>query len=399
MIMKTRLIASILFLLLRGQASSNPPFAILQGVQPDSLNVQKNLETTVYENGESAYRCFRIPALVQAPEGTLLAFAEGRKRDCGDFGDVDIVLKTSADGGKSWTPLQVVVNFDSLQAGNPAPVLDLLDPAFPNGRLFLFYNTGSTGEQEVRQGKAIREVWFVTSTDLGKSWSPPVNITAFVNKPLKPEQHPAYQFPEDWRSYANTPGHALQLPNGRLLVPANHSAGPPLPHFRDYRAHAFYSDDHGNTWQLGADISYPGSNESTAAALPDGGLLMSIRNQSGDTRHHLLARSRNGGATWDSLWVAADLPDPVCQGSLLNAIAPHGQHVLLHSNASSETDRCCLTIKVSRDNGLNWKKLTEVYSGSAAYSDLAPAGPSAFGLLYERDDYSRIHFTAFTWRP
>ncbi|MEY3368722.1 MAG: hypothetical protein RI973_1877 [Bacteroidota bacterium] len=395
--MRNKLLASILSLL-AWQAGSRPLFATHRGVQPDSHVVQKLLETAVFENGESSYQCFRIPALVQAPDGTLLAFAEGRRQHCGDFGDVDIVLKTSTDGGKTWSPLRVVANFDTLQAGNPAPVLDLMDPAYPNGRLFLFYNTGSTGEQEVRQGEAIREVWFTTSANLGESWFSPVNITAFVNRPQKPAQDPAYQFPEDWRSYANTPGHALQLPDGRLLVPSNHSAGPPLPQFRDYRAHAFFSDDHGGTWQLGADVSYPGSNESTAAALPDRGVLMSIRNQSGDTRQRLLARSRNGGATWDSLWTAADLPDPVCQGSLLNAIAPDGSPVLLHSNASSETERCCLTVKVSYNGGLNWKQIADVYSGSAAYSDLAPAGPGAFGVLYERDKYTRIHFAAFAWR-
>lgn len=338
----------------------------------------------VFQSGENGYRCFRIPAIVRSPEGLLLAFAEGRRRDCGDFGDVDIVLKTSPDDGKTWSPLRVVAQYDSLQAGNPAPVFDLLDPAFPGGRLFLFYNTGNASEQAVREGKGSREVWFKTSEDAGKTWSSPVNITAQVH-------HPA----ADWRSYANTPGHALQLDNGRLFVPANHSSGVPQAAFRDYRAHAFFSDDHGKTFRLSPDTDYPGSNESTAARLPAGGVLMSIRNQSGDAKYRLLGRSDNGGEAWDSLWIARDLPDPVCQGSLLNIVLKNGQAALLHSNPSSQTERCCLTVKISRDEGLHWDTLREIYPGSAAYSDLVLLNADTCGVLFEGDEYTKIYFTEF----
>ena len=116
-------------------------------------------ETLVFANGQEGYRCYRIPAIVAAPDGTLLAFAEGRKDNCGDFGNVDIVLKTSTDNGRTWSPLRVVADFGTNQAGNPAPVFDLLDPDFPKGRLLLSYNTGTAGEREVREGRAIREVW------------------------------------------------------------------------------------------------------------------------------------------------------------------------------------------------------------------------------------------------
>jgi sialidase-1 len=50
-------------------------------------------------------------------------------------------LKRRIDQGKTWSPLLTVVDYDKLQAGNPAPVLDMLDPNFPKGRIFFFYNT------------------------------------------------------------------------------------------------------------------------------------------------------------------------------------------------------------------------------------------------------------------
>ena len=71
-----------------------------------------------------------------------MAFAEGRKTGCSDFGNVDILLRMSYNDGLHWTEMEVVAEFGELQAGNPAPVEDLFDHRFPEGRVFLFYNTG-----------------------------------------------------------------------------------------------------------------------------------------------------------------------------------------------------------------------------------------------------------------
>ncbi|MCC6725707.1 MAG: exo-alpha-sialidase [Saprospiraceae bacterium] len=351
----------------------------------------KNAAITVFQSGEAGYACFRIPAIVRSPEGVLLAFAEGRKTGCSDFGDVDVVLKTSKNKGKTWSQLRVVAENGHLQSGNPAPVFDLLDPRFPKGRLFLFYNSGNASEHDIRLGKGQREVHFIASSDDGSTWSPPTNITAQVHRPLP---HSA-----DWRSYANTPGHALQLPSGRLIVPANHSAGPPKDGFLDYRAFAFFSDDHGESFQIMPDIDYPGSNEATAASLPGGRFLMSIRDQSGRAKARLMAIGSKQGI-WDSTWVATNLPDPVCQGSLLNFSSKKNKQVLLHSNPASTTNRCCLQVKMSRDGGKTWQPILLQPNESAAYSDLVQLSRKSAGLLAEVDEYGRVIFQRFRvkWR-
>ena len=51
----------------------------------------------LFKSGENGYNTFRIPALVVTNEGTVLAFAEGRKNGSSDTGDIDIVLKRSTD--------------------------------------------------------------------------------------------------------------------------------------------------------------------------------------------------------------------------------------------------------------------------------------------------------------
>ncbi len=358
-------------------------------------------ETIVFQNGQDGYKCYRIPAIVKAPNGNLLAFAEARRNNCGDFGDVEIVMKRSSDNGTTWGNLQVVADNGNDQAGNQAPVFDLTDKRFPQGRLFLFYNTGTAHEQEVREGKAIREVWYKTSTDGGQTWAEPVNITTQVSKPNKPDANPAYNFKEDWRSYANTPGHGLQIQNGkyqgRIFIAANHSAGPPQAQSRDYIAHGFYSDDHGQTFKLSPNVAYAGSNEAIAAETSDGSLLFNCRNQSGDAKYRIQAFTKNAGETWDEVKIMKDLPDPVCQGSMIDFQPKKGQHVLFFSNANSQTKREKLTVRVSTDDGKSWSVGKEIYAGSAAYSDLVVQKDKNIGVLYEKDGYTQIVYAFFSY--
>ncbi|HAK77086.1 MAG TPA: exo-alpha-sialidase [Runella sp.] len=359
-------------------------------------------EVTVFQNGVEGYKCYRIPAIIKAPNGDLLAFAEARRNNCGDFGDVEIVMKRSSDQGKSWTALQVVADNGSDQAGNQAPIVDFTDKKYPKGRLFLFYNTGIAHEQEVREGKAIREVWYKTSTDNGHTWSESFNITTQVSKPHKPELNPQYNFQQDWRSYANTPGHGLQIQKGkykgRIFIAANHSAGPPQAQSRDYVAHGYYSDDHGKTFKLAPNLTYAGSNEATAAETSDGSLLFNCRNQSGDSKYRIQAFSRNAGETWTEVKIMNDLPDPVCQGSMIDYQPQKGQHVLIFSNLSSQTKREKLTVRFSTDDGKVWSAGKEIYGGSAAYSDLVIQKDGQIGVLYEKDDYTQIVYAFFSYK-
>lgn len=359
-------------------------------------------ETTVFKAGEDGYASYRIPAIVKMKNGDLIAFAEGRVEHAGDFGNVDIVCKISSDNGKTWGTLDVLVDYDRLQAGNPAPVVDLLDPAFPNGRLFLYYNTGNDHESTVRKGKGLREVWYITSID-GISWSEPVNITTQVHRPNQPNINPAYNFKEDWRTYANTPGHALQLiagPNkGRILVAANHNAGDPLPQNKDWNAHAYYSDDHGKTFQLSENVPFPGSNESMAAQIGDDKIFMTSRNQQLNPKQRIISISSDGGKTWDTSYSDPSLPDPINQASVLSW-KKGNRFMLAHLNTAHESRRDHLTLRISKDQGKTWyynqviaKSPNDDQNAYAAYSDLVLVSKNRMGILFEKYNYQEIVFT------
>ena len=366
-------------------------------------------EIPVYTSGTWGHKSYRIPAILKAPNGDLLAFAEGRVNGSDDFGNIEIVLKRSSDRGKTWGPMTVVAKYGELQAGNPAPVVDLLDPRFPKGRIFLFYNTGTKSEGEVRNGNGVREVWYKTSVDNGKSWSEPVNITLQVHKPNQPGINPDYHFTEDWRSYANTPGHAMQYSSkpylGRIFVAANHSEQNSKSSKAAYFAHGFYTDDHGISFKLSETVPLAGSNESSAAELSNGTLMLNSRNQKGDIRERIVAISRNGGASWDSVYFDHQLPDPVCEGSILNIGKKNGKNWLAFCNPAERDDRNNLTLRISSDEGMKWTQTIRVDNNPdqkklsyAAYSDIVSVGKSTIGVLYEKSNYSLIVFKLIKWK-
>src|SRR6476620_8766963 len=124
---------------------------------------------TVFKSGQGGYHTYRIPAIVRAKNGDLLAFAEGRKNGAGDHGDIDIVLKRSSDGGQTWGPLELVQDEASdptgkVWIGNPTPVVDHADPKHP-GRIWLAFTRSNA------------KMFVTSSDDNGRTWSERREIT------------------------------------------------------------------------------------------------------------------------------------------------------------------------------------------------------------------------------
>ena len=369
---------------------------------PAIKSIDTTPAVTVFESGSQGYKSFRIPAIIKAPDGTLLAFAEGRVDGGADFGHVKIVLRRSKDQGKSWGALSVAASNGDLQAGNPAPVVDYSDPAYPKGRIFLFYNTGNVDEGRMRKKEGVREIWYVTSTDNGRSWSDPVNITDQTNKIDQPNLNPRWNHPEDWRSYANTPGHAMQLKTGhykgRIYVAANHSQGAPKADFTDYVAHGFYTDDHAKSFHISQNNAFPGSNESTAAELSKGRLLMNSRDQSGRQRNRIIAISSNGGQSWDTTYYDKQLPDPICEGAILTLNYGKKHNTLAFSNNASRSGRDSLTLRISYDDAQSWPVQYLIEASNTAYSDIVQVSKNEVGILYEAAGYRKIKFKLVNWK-
>lgn len=372
-------------------------------------------EVTVFESGKEGFAIFRIPSIVNLPNHKILAFAEGRVNGGADFGNIKIVMKTSDDQGRTWSPLQQIVSYAQWQVGNAAPVVDLLDPAYPKGKIYLFYNTGNASEQNVRNGKGLREVWYISSTDEGATWSSPVNITSQVHFTNGEMDGRKYSNKLDWRTYANTPGHATQCMEGkyqgRIFIPANHSVGAAKGQFKDYFSHGYYTDDHGKTFHVSTSLNIEGSNEATAAFISKDRLVMNVRNQVGDIKSRIVAYSNDGGESFEPAKYDTSLMDPVCEGAILNIGKLNigkGQekYILALVNDADKNQRNNLTLKISFDEGVSWP-ISKLIDGSndpalskadyTAYADIIKIGRRKIGVFYEKENYARIVFKIVHW--
>ncbi|MGA5508023.1 sialidase family protein [Streptomyces umbrinus] len=354
-------------------------------------------ETSVpFRAGQEGYASFRIPAVVATGggtgSGTLLAFCEGRVGSRDDFGNIDIVLKRSTDGGLTWGPLQVAAKNGDALSGNPAPVV--LD----TGRVLLVHvrNAALATEDSIRRGKVSaadgRRVWVQHSDDEGLTWSSPKEITKQTKK-------------DTWRWYATAPGHAVQLSTGRVVVPANHSLPPTGKDTgtegKYNGGHCLLSDDDGETWRIGYvddnTDNYINVNETTATELPDGRVYFNTRTDSTAPGTRADAYSRDGGQTLVKPFrPQAGLTGPVVEGSVLQLRDPD---VLLYSGPADPGFRALMTIRASTDDGVTWRPAHTVDGLPAGYSDLVRVDDDTVGLLYETGDFGAYETIVFRRVP
>jgi sialidase-1 len=334
------------------------------------------VQAPVFVSGQQGYHTYRIPSLLVSKKGTLLAFCEGRKHSRSDTGDIDLLLRRSTDGGKTWGPIQVVWDEGANTCGNPCPVLDRVTGTI---WLLMTHNLGQDTEAQLVTGKSkgARTVWVTKSSDDGATWSKPVDITKDVKR-------------ADWTWYATGPGIGIQLKSGRLVIPCdNKVAGT-----QARQAHVIYSDDSGATWKLGGVVG-PGCNESQVVELANGSLLLNIRSYQGNNRR-LVALSKDGGLSWSKPVADETLIEPVCQASILRVPGPGGG--LLFSNPAS-TKREKMTVRLTRDEGKTWPVARSLHEGPAAYSCLAALADGTLACLYERGSkhpYETITLARFT---
>jgi sialidase-1 len=322
--------------------------------------------TDVFTSGENGYNTYRIPTIVRTNSGTLLAFAEGRKNNHQDHGDVDMVLRRSNDGGLTWQPLELVYEEGDtalVTIGNPVPLVDRT-----NDRVWLFFCRDN------------QNVLTTFSDDEGISWSSPEDLTSTLKS-------------ESWGAWVATgPCHGIQMANGRLVVPANHG----LKNRLGNKPHMIVSDDHGSTWHIGG-IPDALANENSIADLGNNQLYVNMRSSEHNNSKpycRKVAWSEDGGETFGETSLDTELTSSICQGSVLSFKCEDDSNLLLFSNPNSWR-REWMTVRASKDNGHSWSKGIRIYDGSSAYSDLVQIDEKTVGLLFEKDTYGTIAFVRF----
>lgn len=326
--------------------------------------------------GQEDYHTFRIPALVTATDGTLIAVVEGRKKNASDPGrsDIDLVYKRSTDHGASWSPLGVLDDPGG-EAGacNPTSLVDR-----KSGRVFVVYSrfVEGRGSRNARAGTRDCQVWMRYSDDHGASWSKGQDITAQARDV------------DAWGMVFVGPGSGLQMSSGRLIVPGSRKPGS-TSDLSTCRGYVIYSDDGGATWQRGGVVDDAPASETQAVELSDGRLLLSMR-QGDNSPHRYVAVSDDGGMTWSDARPGEKVT-PVCTSIIR----------FFGGKSTSEKDRILwcgprgpgrhnLVVRVSYDEARTFVNERLISEGFSAYCNMALLKDRSVGVLWERGDKKEV---------
>ena len=352
------------------------------------------IKSDVFKAGAEGYALYRIPGIVVTRQGTVLAYCEARRTGKSDWDTIDILLRRSMDGGKTWSDARKIADVPGPKSRNPA--LMNYRGAKPDD---VTYNNpvaiaDRNGSVHFLFCLEYMRCFYMRSDDDGIIWSRPVEITGAFDR-FRPEW--------DWKVLATGPGHGIQLKNGRLVVPVWLSTGAAGGNaHRPSVTATLFSDDSGKTWQRG-DIAVPNTgdwvnpNETVLVQLTDGRVLLNVRSES--TNHHRLVTTSMDGATgWSRPRFDAALVEPICMASIVrltetpsgkrNRIIFANPHHLARADGKEAPgrgrDRKNLSLKLTYDECATWPVSKVLEPGVSAYSDLAVARDGTILCLYER---------------
>lgn len=328
--------------------------------------------TTLFRADTFGYHTYRIPAVANLGNGVVLVAAEGRRTSAKDWGEIDVVMRRSVDGGKTFDAQRTLITDPGHTCGNPTWVFDWQHQVLT---LLFCKNPATRPESEVFEGKAQRSVWLCTSSDGGLGFSEPRELTSQVK-------------PANWTWYATGPGHGLRLHSGRWVVPCCHAVAVTMTHDDPVRSHLIVSDDRGATWKVAGRLDVPRSSECGVAEVFPNVVYLDFRN---DEAPH----SRGGALSLDAgdtfAWHTRhdNVTDPGCRGGV-TAGSHQGEVWLTHPRGPK---RQSLMLDHSSDAGRQFAPVLEVAEGPAAYSDVVCLGERHLACAFETGDdtpYERI---------
>jgi len=335
--------------------------------------------TDVFHSGQDGYKMYRIPAIETAPDGSLLAFAEGRKHGGADPGfgkqDIDLVLKQSTDQGATWSAMRVVEDPGELwSAANPATVVDRR-----TGCVWVLYLRSRPGRscRTSRPQTDDMQTMARWSEDNGQSWSEPIDLTGVARDMDDPT----------WKASVVGPGGIIQTRSSRLVAPVWRSS-----QGVSFNVLTMYSDDHGKTWQRSAEVPRgQGGNENQLVALRDGTILMDIRQNRGD--HRWLSTSTDGGKTWSKPRPGVKISPVACAIERLSLKSAGDDRDRILWTGPKGPGRKTLIARISYDEGQTFAREKIIAEEPAAYSDLTILKDKTVGILWERGGYQHLTFT------
>lgn len=351
----------------------------------------------------------RIPGLATTNKGTLLAIFDVRYESARDLqGHMDIGLHRSSNGGQTWEPLQVAMDMgewgglpQKFNGVSDACILvDKNSDAIYIAGLWMYgvidddgkwvenltdtstvwnHQWRTKGSQPGFDVKQTSQFLVVKSTDDGKTWGEPVNLTKQCKR-------------EDWWLWAPAPGNGITMDDGTLVFPTQgrDASGKPFSNIT-------YSKDGGKTWRTSNQaLDVPaGTTECAVVELSDGALMLNMRANSnrgneGPDNGRAIAITNDLGNTWlEHATSFQALPEPTCMASLYAheyTVDGETKRILIFLNPNSKTAREDMTLKVSFDDGMTWPEANWLLLDEGrgrGYSSITSVDDRHIGVLYE----------------
>jgi len=341
-------------------------------------------QTNLFEEETAGFRLYRIPGIIVTAKGSVLAYCEARKFTVADRGEVEIHLRRSTDGGKSWSSAKQVAHLGPRLSRNPhmPEAKKSKDMGGPNEQTVNnpVAIAGRDGTVHLLYCVEYMRCFYIRSEDDGVTWSAPAEITSTLDQ---------FRSELEWQAIATGPGHAVQLRSGRLVVPFWMATYEKQAELRK-AVGIIYSDDNGKTWLRG-QIVLRNAGEPNIAEIADGRVLVTARN--GDPRgRRMVAYSPNGATGWSKPEFVDELLEPGCMAGLVSHPGRAGKKKPLllfsnpHTTKRAHADRVNLTVKLSEDGGRTWPVRKVLQPGPSAYSDLAILPDGTILCFYESGD-------------
>ena len=335
----------------------------------------------VRKAGDDDVAAYRIPGIVTTDRGTLLATYDVRYNNSTDLQEhIDVGLSRSTDGGKTWEKMRIPLSFGNYgglpaaQNGVGDPCI-LFDPTTHTTWIVAAWTHGMAGQRAWNASKPgmdieqTAQLVLTKSTDDGKTWSEPINITSQVKQP-------------EWHFLLQGPGRGITMENGTLVFPIQFIGKDRIP-----CAGIMYSTDKGETWTI-HQPARTNTTEAQVAEIEPGVLMLNMRDNRGGSR--AVSTTTNMGKTWVQHSSSRNaLQEPVCMASLLHVKAEDNalkRDLLLFSNPNTTAKRHHITIKASLDGGKTWQEANQLLLDEAigwGYSCLTMIDRKTVGILYE----------------
>jgi sialidase-1 len=349
-------------------------------VREEGGDFAKRVGIAVRKQNDDGVHSYRIPGITTTDRGTLIAVYDIRYKNSADLpGNIDVGMNRSTDGGRTWSPMKVIMDMgephDNNGVGDPAI---LFDPQTKKLWVAALWSKGNKSIAGSRPGLTPDETGqfvLTSSDDDGLTWSKPYSITSQVKNPA-------------WNLFFNGPGNGIAMKDGKLVFAAQYWNEKGIPY-----STIIYSADHGQTWKS-AEGPKSNTTESQVIETQAGTLMLNMRDNRGSFRS--VAITSNLGSSWVEHHTSFNaLPDPVCMASFEKmpvTVKGKQQEVVFFSNPATQNGRYNMTVKASLDLGESWNSNNQLLYDERrgfGYSAITRIDDTHIGILYEgnRDLY------------